>query len=280
MKVGVIHDTPEVSGGAELSLGTLLAAAPDGVECYHFGSGDRVRMEDVDVWVVGNCTEYTADGIVPHLRLAPVVKRVADYWENGDRVLRDWILQYAHTLIFSSPMHVATFEHPLTVNTRIIPPPVDVAPFIAARSKSTKRSKTCWIGHMKNPQQKGVMAAVRWAQRCQEHVDFYGENAQELVGTGDYVNSFGPLPYDVVPNFMAGYKRFLFLPQYKEPFGRTIIEALAAGCEVVTNAVPGCMWYLETDMPQKIETAADDFWQVVTEAANVSDTGRVTAIQE
>jgi glycosyltransferase involved in cell wall biosynthesis len=284
MIVGIVRDRVRVSGGAELSLDTLLDAAPDDVEIRDFNDGSRetgiTSDGKPDVWVVGNCTQFSADELVPFLARAPVVKRVADYWENGDMVLRDWLLTNSAKLIFSSPGHLADFPHTVKATTVVIPPPVDIAPFVAAREAMTgKRKGTCWIGHMKNPHQKGVLAAVRWAQRWEEPTDFYGENAPELVGSGDYVTSHQQLPYAVVPQFMARYERFLFLPQYREPFGRTIIEALAAGCKIVTNAVPGCIWYLETDMPQMIENASANFWQMVTEAAHeLPDTSRVTAI--
>ena len=281
MKVGVIKDIREdAPGGAELSLSTLLDNAPEGVEIVT--SRYEQEVNGVDVWIVGNCASFSADRLVPIIRSAPVVKRVADYWEHGDRVLRDWLLTYSEKLIFSSPIHYTDFYAQDMVHDQrkveVIPPPVDIAPFVAAREAmpQSDRKNTCWIGQMKNPQQKGVMAAVRWAQRCQTSVDFYGENAPELVGVGDYVKSFPAIPYSAVPQFMARYERFLFLPQCKEPFGRTIIEALAAGCKVVTNAVPGCMWYLETDMPQKIDTATADFWKVVTDV--VSDTSRTATV--
>ena len=224
----------------------------------------------------------TADELVPLLRTAPVIKRVADYWPHGDMVLRDWLLKYAAKLIFSSPSHLTGFPHaifPYANRVEIIPPYIDLERFSEAREASEasgRREGTLWLGQMKNPMQKGISQTLQWAAKRDLVVDFYGENAVQVIGdhpNGRIVQRY-PVSYKDVPEIMARYERFVFLPQRNEPFGRTVIEALAAGCKVVTNAVPGCIWYLETGAVEQIDQATDRFWEVVQ---GVLDEQRVTA---
>jgi len=73
-----------------------------------------------------------------------------------------------------------------------------------------------------------------------------------------------PVEYDCMPELLARYKRFVFLPLVLEPFGRLVVEAAAAGCEIVTNRLVGSCWWLETQ-PDKLDTAAEDFWKLVTD---------------
>jgi len=64
---------------------------------------------------------------------------------------------------------------------------------------------------------------------------------------------------------MARYQTFVFLPTVIEPFGRTVAEAWAAGCEIVTNGLVGARYWLEEN-PDALDTAAEDFWGVVLDA--------------
>ena len=68
--------------------------------------------------------------------------------------------------------------------------------------------------------------------------------------------------YDDLPMLLAQYRMFVSLPTVIEPFGRTIAEAWAAGCELVTNRLVGAVHWIEND-PDAIRTAAADFWKIV-----------------
>ena len=56
----------------------------------------------------------------------------------------------------------------------------------------------------------------------------------------------------------------MHLPTEPEPFGRAVVEAWAAGCQLVVNGLVGAVHYLQHD-PGALETAAADFWAVVCE---------------
>ena len=58
------------------------------------------------------------------------------------------------------------------------------------------------------------------------------------------------------------YERFVFLPTVIEPFGRVVVEAWAAGCELVINDLVGARYWIEHD-PDRIRTAGTDFWELV-----------------
>jgi glycosyltransferase involved in cell wall biosynthesis len=73
------------------------------------------------------------------------------------------------------------------------------------------------------------------------------------------------IPYESMPELLASYERFVFLPSVLEPFGRVVAEAWAAGCEIVTNDLVGAKWWI-TERPEAIESAAEDFWRVVLDA--------------
>jgi glycosyltransferase involved in cell wall biosynthesis len=89
-------------------------------------------------------------------------------------------------------------------------------------------------------------------------VDFYGGG---MFAPG----ASREIPYESMPELLASYERFVFLPSVLEPFGRVVAEAWGAGCEIVTNDLVGAKWWI-TERPEAIETAAEDFWKVVLDA--------------
>lgn len=69
-------------------------------------------------------------------------------------------------------------------------------------------------------------------------------------------------PAENVATVLSRYRTFVFLPTAIEPFGRAVVEAWAAGLELVVNRNVGARYYIE-EAPEKLETAAQDFWTVV-----------------
>jgi glycosyltransferase involved in cell wall biosynthesis len=105
---------------------------------------------------------------------------------------------------------------------------------------------------------KGGQLVSEWADK-NEPVDIYGYGP--FLPAGPNINLRGPVDQRQVPTVLSGYERFVFLPTSLEPFGRCVVEAHAAGLEIVTNQLVGaCEWVYK---PDKIESAARDFWSVV-----------------
>jgi glycosyltransferase involved in cell wall biosynthesis len=71
--------------------------------------------------------------------------------------------------------------------------------------------------------------------------------------------------YEEMPEMLARFKTFVHLPSVLEPFGRSTVEAWAAGCEVVVNSLVGGRYWI-TEAPEKLETAAEDFWACVLDS--------------
>jgi hypothetical protein len=107
---------------------------------------------------------------------------------------------------------------------------------------------------------KGLSEALAWA-RENESVEFYGDGplSEMIEPPGVYM---GPVPPEEVPEVMASYERFLFLPASPDPCPRTVLEADAAGCEVITNPNAGSMWWLRS-RPKEVSSGVERFWEAV-----------------
>ena len=80
------------------------------------------------------------------------------------------------------------------------------------------------------------------------------------------VVAFAPLAF--VPGIMGKAARFLFLPKWKEAFGRTVAEAVLSGCELVCNDNIGALsygWDGRREWAEMLAKAPADFWRIVTE---------------
>lgn len=257
MRVAWLQDAGNLDGtgegGAEFTARELLKAAPDGVEVVRVLANELDRIADTDVVCMHNCAQYPGE-TVGWLR----DKRVVRYWNdiapNGDRTLTRWLVANAEN-IFISPLHYQRFPWRRgEVAHHLIPPPVDLAPFREAAERSNGRkgavSVAAWRGWGKSPTR-----TIQWADRTDTDITFFGGGPLAPPGSEE-------VPYDHLPDILARYETFVYLPSAIEPFCRTVAEAWAAGCKLVVNKLVGATHWIE-ERPEAIETAADDYWRIV-----------------
>lgn len=258
MKIGWLGDEYDWAGGAELTMAALKVAAPEGVEIVDCPPGDV--KGGMDRYVAGNVVSYSITDLLA-LGGEPdrLVKYVNDVWPHGDPALRRWVCDGA-TLVFCSPLHRDRFPWPVTGETHLVPPPIDLDRFHAAAEGSPGRAGACWAGMAFYG--KGIGQALEWAaQNAPEGLDFYGHGPM-MPQPSQLARPKGAVPYPDMPAVLARYERFVFLPTQLEPFARVVVEARAAGCELVVNRNVGALHWLEHD-PAALSTAAEDFWKVV-----------------
>jgi len=248
MRVGWLFDQGETVGGAELTQAEFKAAAPEDVEIIDCQPG---QIENCDRYVVHNCVTFELEDL-QQLDGKPVVK----YWHDVGPWLKDGVKDWltANALsICCSPLQADY----MGIEALVIPPPVDLGRFEEAASKMNggRRGAVC-VASWRNAG-KGQRTAMEWAEQ-NGGLDIYG---------GGYLAppSSREIAYEGMPALMARYQTFVFLPTVIEPFGRTVAEAWAAGCEIVTNGLVGARYWLEEN-PEAMDTAAEDFWGVVLDA--------------
>lgn len=251
MRVGLLADSGNadgVIGGAELTMREFAAQAP--AEVVVIACEPDGVVPDLDAYIVGNVTSYPA-GTIEALEGAHVVAYHNDMRPHGDPDLRDWLCREAVN-VFCSPLQRERFPHPHE-GGELVPPPLDLDRFRNAALASQERSGAVSLGSWQN-HAKAPYLAQEWAQG-NGGIDFYGGGWLAPRGSTEVV-------YDEVPEILARYKTFVFLPTALEPFGRAVVEAWAAGCRVITNRLVGARWWI-TEAPDRLETAADDFWGIV-----------------
>lgn len=248
MRVGWLADSPGYVGGAEMTEAEFRAAAPEGVEIVDCPAGAVVP--GLDRYVIHNCVHYTAADLEP-IGKASRFRYLHDTWPAGDPALRRELLDTA-TLIFCSPLQQDFYGR---AGARI-PPAIDLGRFRSGANGRPRQGNVC-IGRFAYG--KGQVQLAEWAA-ANGRVDVYGD----AYPSGPWAVAMGAVPYHEVPATLRRYERFVFLPTSLEPFGRAVVEAWAAGCELVVNENVGALHWIREE-PEALKTAGEDFWSVITD---------------
>lgn len=247
MRVGWLADTGSYVGGAELTQAEFKAAAPEGVEIVDCPVGGIVP--DLDRYVIHNCVLYPVE------ELQAIKTSAFKYWHDvGPHLhpgVKQWLTSNAED-VCCSPLQAAYME---LDGAPCIPPAIDLSRFEhAATSINGNRSGSVCVASWRN-YGKGPHKVLEWASKTGVEVDFFGDGPFAPKGSM-------PVPNDAMPALLAQYETLVFLPTVIEPFGRVVAEAWAAGCSVITNNLVGAKWWIGNE-PEKLETAAEDFWELV-----------------
>lgn len=243
MRVGWLHDNPGYLGGAELTMAEFKAAAPEGVTVVDPRVEDTVYVETA---VVGNCTSFGPD-LIDKLRGKKVIRYHHDLARHENAELREWLERNA-THIFTSPLHQKRYG--LDGVWPNIPPALDLDHFRRYANQNHRAGAVC-VGRMAYG--KGLELLAEYP----EPVDVYSSVPIVSEGNARYRGSTAD-----VAQTLSRYQRFVFLPAAIEPFGRSVVEAWAAGLDLVINRNVGARYWIEEN-PEGLETAAADFWRVV-----------------
>lgn len=247
MRIGWLADQAAVLGGAELTQAEFKAVAPAGLEIVDCPPG--VVMDGLDRYVIHNCLTYEPEDLQV-IGKRPALKYWHDVGPHLQPPIRDWIARHA-VQVCCSP----TQADYMGIAANVIPPAVDLDRFRAAAAlMNGGRKGNVSVGSWRNFG-KAAHRAAEWGGR-NGGIEFYGEGPFAPADAR-------PVPYEDMPGLLARYQTFVFLPTVLEPFGRLVVEAWAAGCEVVTNNLVGARWWIE-NQPEALETAGEDFWKVVT----------------
>lgn len=253
MKVAVLYDPGNADGtkgGAELTMEEYAAAMPV----------ERCDVDEAETVVIGNCVTFGAD-LIDALRGKRVVRVHHDLARHENPDLRRWLNANAdHT--FCSPLHQELYDFRYGVNRTWpnIPPAIDLAAFKPPRQSRRNREGAVAIGAWQN-YGKGQQLLAEWAD-ANGGLTVYGTGP--LPPLAPSIKLEGPLEPSKVAQTLWGYETFVHLPTAPEPFGRGVAEAWAAGCHIVTNSLVGARYWIE-EAPDKLATAAEDFWGYVCE---------------
>ena len=226
----------QFAGGAEMLDWDMVAAAPDGVEVDWIGPGEWERAFDYQRVVITGTDMLSQQAM---LELAEVKPLVWVHHEQNRTAARAYLLGMAEPFVCMSDLHAESEASWTGVNPEVCNGWIDLSDITPA----VKGDHALWAA--RNHPQKGRLAARMWA----------AANRVELRELTD-------VPRSTVLQAMSEARTFVFLPQRLDACPRTLIEAEAAGCEIVTNHHAGRRQ--PGPLNEVMETQREQFWKWVT----------------
>lgn len=205
---------PGVVGGAELTDAAMLHRAPAGVDVEVIAPGEWESALDADRIVITGTDLLSDEAMTVLAARAPLV------WVHHAQArsaARARLLDAASPLVCMSAAH-AELEASWTATAPMVNHGwIDLTDIPTGRAD---RSGALWAA--RDHPQKGRIGARIWARAN-------GYALTELTNA----------PRERVLDAMAAHEVFVFLPKGFDACPRTLIEAEAAGCRIVTNGLAG-----------------------------------------
>lgn len=249
MRVGWCVDQGIPVAGMVLQVRAYAAAKPDGIELVHCYP-DRRPPDDIDAYI------YHGDLFdrrwIEVWQDKPLMAHRHGGWIGGDPVARRWVLDNADLVTFNSPKQRELFTYPVNVPFDYVPTPIDVERFRDAANRVSERRGTVFTGLI--VASKGIARMMDWAIRNNWPVDFYGaalipQMRREIVPPARYC---GTVDYAEVPDLLARYENFIFMPFEPDLYSRTVLEAAASGCNLIIEGDTEALFdYMDLDACQR-----------------------------
>jgi glycosyltransferase involved in cell wall biosynthesis len=268
----------------------------------------------VEQWTPGrvayNIASYWPIDTDPHI----------SYWRNPGRSLFARILlwsiaklalgilaaeQYPPQLQFNYVSCCSQYMVDTLTDADAIPPGaevilngIDPEPFLANERQTCEQEESLRLLYFGGlMEHKGVHTAIEALNLLQERQQIdrlhltvvgsghpeYEDHLQELtksLGLENTVNFTGRVPRSAIPKILSNHDVFLFTSIWAEPFGRTIIEAMAAGLAVIGADVGGSReifeFYPHNTLfePGNAEALAEQIQRLISEPDLIQNLGQ------
>ena len=287
LKILWIEDrgTSKHTGGAIFTNNTMIQAGLDrGHEITTISSSEE-KLLCSELIILDNIARFDTNFIRQIVNFKDYIKYEHDY--DSLKRIEEVPDLFNNSLcnIFLSPLHKKQYDLINNNETFMIPSPVDTELF--KYSKGWKNEGLWVAANAANPA-KGFTNFIRYAkQHPKMRFKVYGHvkpKGLNLPGMAInlyyyYMNalcmpsncySMGYLPYDRMPHAFRVAERLVFLPNWKEPFGRVVAEASLSGCKIVGNDNIGFSswnWKNYRAAKNAMRDAPKNFWKIVEKHA-------------
>lgn len=233
------YKTEQHKGGAQQTNETMIRALEKRHKVDYVSSNEKEPSLDYDLIILNNITKFRESFIEELLATKKCVRYEHDYWVAENR--KSDYKKCLHN-IFLSPLHKKEVERLVGYkieNSSIIPSPVDSRLF-RPNEKKEKENTVIYTGNV--CELKGKENLVKYAK----------DNPSlriMVIGWGDVANMPSNIEFikEVTQKELVKYyqksKYFFHRPIWKEPFGRSVIEAYLCGCSLLLNDNVGALSY-------------------------------------
>jgi len=258
------------TGGAEATNRLLIDSCSHSViELTPSTLERKEQLLENDLVVFGNIKWFTDEQMEWMLECPVRMKYEHDYWNlvrpEQERYKKEF-WEGCCICIFHSPAHIEEYSkiYPFEYKKIWLQPSfMDVD----RMQPGVKEDITIYVGSL--TPHKGVMDALAWGEKNDIKIQVYGiGECLNQVLDHPYANYCGTVDYKGLLELYSKARQFIFLPNWVDPYARTVVESRLSGCEQILNDRIGAMsydwWYEEDeDFRSILKYKADTFWKIL-----------------
>ena len=273
-------DLDKAPGGAQRSdkliidKGKLLGF--NILKLNHETFGEHVNIHDYDILVTSNVCAvlqkfpWVLDEITKHKYHVRIEHDSNDYLSQENRVK---LFSFCKKTFFLTDYHFNFFQQlygNIFKNVEIVPDPIETDKFYDY--KEQRQDKILYVGYMhplkgtsnffelalRNPDAKYVVAG--WSDY--QTYNFLSVNVPNI-------EHLGLIKYEEMPEIYNKYKTIYYEPNLREPFCRSVAEAITCGMSIMTGSQSkiGCIHDIKKygieKFKENCKNASVDFWNKV-----------------
>lgn len=273
-------DLDKAPGGAQRSdkliidKGKLLGF--NILKLNHETFGEHVNIHDYDILVTSNVCAvlqkfpWVLDEITKHKYHVRIEHDSNDYLSQEDRIK---LFSFCKKTFFLTDYHFNFFQQlygNIFKNVEIVPDPIETDKFYDY--KEQRQDKILYVGYMhplkgtsnffelalRNPDAKYVVAG--WSDY--QTYNFLSVNIPNI-------EHLGLIKYEEMPKIYNKYKTIYYEPNLREPFCRSVAEAITCGMSIMTGSQSkiGCLHDIKKygieKFKENCKNASVDFWNKV-----------------
>ena len=242
------------------------------------GVSPNYYLREGDLFILNNIVHLNSKYpslIQEIIRYKNYIRFEHDYiWMHGNLYKEEFMKElFSKSLlnIYLSPLHRDTHEEygVLRDNDVYCPSPIDSEMFKIMPEIERKPNSVIYTGGISR--HKGIENIMNFAQNHPEFsFDLVGweEHPELLENAPENVTAIPTIPYEDMPKMLNKYESFIHLPNWNEPFGRSVAEAHLCGCKLLVNENIGFLSYYWNfnNIPwlrHELANTPSQFWRTV-----------------
>jgi len=260
------YSTKEHKGGAQQTNAVMIKAGRKlGYQIDVALGGCKIpTTKGYDVIILNNITSWEKEDIEKLVKTGKCIRYEHDQWvaEHYPELYK----KVKHN-IFLSPLHKKTIERKVGYkikNSTLIPSPIQS---IFKPLGEKEPNSVAYIGHLCD--MKGTPALVQYIKdnpRYKFYIAGFGAMVDDIKDL-ENVEFLGEVELKEVVKYYQKCEYLYHKPEWKEPFGRTVLEGYLCGCSLLVNSNVGAIswdWdFSDYDLIKKKVQSQSNFWKVI-----------------
>lgn len=260
-------------GGAQQTNETMIRAGRRkyDIEVMKPDSFDKKKIGKATLVITNNITKFNPDDLYWMTQKIPFVRYEHDYTAVTQNIADGQLFRRSLKNIFLSPLHYIESCKIFGDNIKrkvIIQPCVSPSVFNVDKGVERKPQTVIYAGQLCT--EKG---ADEFDQFIKDHpekkfiVCGWGRDS-EKIKDNENVEYHESIDHKELVKLYQSSQYFYHRPQWKEPFGRSVVEAYLCGCSLMINENIGAMsfdwnWEDYDLIVRKMNEAPSKFWKVI-----------------